>query len=375
MNLQGALTEPPFVAKLIVADENEGRRSLLASTLERAGYDVTRAGTLRQAEGTALATMPEIVLIDGEWNTDDAIDASQRLMSDPEFAFKCRIVILSRTTTEEYLVSAARAGISEVISKPVDMNLLLAQLEKHSKKQFVKPPADVSDATGTGGGGTFDVSMVMGDGSWALPMLKGLVTPEKINVDFVNEILGQLGEEGIEVEESLDPSLVSNMLRLALNSIVNDMDEVPAEVEKSDDGAKEAKSTKLAGALIPTMKKTGSLGEGGGVSKREGSVSSMEKILQTQADGIATDIEEMMDGILDEVPDKIALLEDEDKTRIDPAVLEFTRLVNETAHELMWDLGRPGTVTDLTLLTRIEDITEMLGDVLSSLPEKVEEEE
>ena len=35
-----------------------------------AGYDVTRAGTLRQAEGTALATMPEIVLIDGEWKLD-----------------------------------------------------------------------------------------------------------------------------------------------------------------------------------------------------------------------------------------------------------------------------------------------------------------
>ncbi|MDP6864164.1 MAG: response regulator [Candidatus Poseidoniaceae archaeon] len=363
------------MAKLIVADENEGRRSLLASTLERAGYDVTRAGTLRQAEGTALATMPEVVLMDGEWKTDDAIDASQRLMSDPEFAFKCRIVILSRTTTEEYLVSAARAGISEVIFKPVDMNQLLVQLEKHSKKQFVKPPAEVSDATGTGRGGTFDVSMVMGDGSWALPMLKGLVTPEKINIDFVNEILEQLGEEGIEVEESLDPSLVSNMLRLALNSIVNDMDNVPSETETSDDGDKETKTTKLAGAFIPTMKKTDSLGEGGGVSKKESSMSSMEKVLQTQADNIATDIEDMMDGILDEIPDKVALLEDEEKTRIDPAVLEFTRLVNETAHELMWDLGRPGTVTDLTLLTRIEDITEMLGDVLSSLPGKVEEEE
>lgn len=363
------------MAKLIVADENEGRRSLLASTLERAGYDVTRAGTLRQAEGTALATMPEVVLMDGEWKTDDAIDASQRLMSDPEFAFKCRIVILSRTTTEEYLVSAARAGISEVIFKPVDMNQLLVQLEKHSKKQFVKPPAEVSDAVGTGRGGTFDVSMVMGDGSWALPMLKGLVTPEKINIDFVNEILEQLGEEGIEVEESLDPSLVSNMLRLALNSIVNDMDKVPSETETSDDGDKETKTTKLAGAFIPTMKKTDSLGEGGGVSKKEGSMSSMEKVLQTQADNIATDIEDMMDGILDEIPDKVALLEDEEKTRIDPAVLEFTRLVNETAHELMWDLGRPGTVTDLTLLTRIEDITEMLGDVLSSLPGKVEEEE
>jgi hypothetical protein len=73
--------------------------------------------------------------------------------------------------------------------------------------------------------GTFDVSMVMNDGQWALPMLKGIVTPEKINVDFINEILTQLGEEGIEVHEDLDPSLMSNMLRIALNNIVKDIDQ------------------------------------------------------------------------------------------------------------------------------------------------------
>ena len=84
------------MAKVIVADENEGRRTLLSNTLEREGFDITRAGTLRQAEGTALAIMPEIVLMDGEWKSGDAIDAAQRLMSDPEFAFKCRIVVLSR---------------------------------------------------------------------------------------------------------------------------------------------------------------------------------------------------------------------------------------------------------------------------------------
>ena len=78
--------------------------------------------------------MPEVVLIDGQWNTGDAIDASRRLMSDPEFAFKCRIVVLSRNVSDDYLSSAARAGISEVISKPVDMNKLLGQLEKHSRK-------------------------------------------------------------------------------------------------------------------------------------------------------------------------------------------------------------------------------------------------
>ena len=179
--------------KLIVADENEGRRNLLANTLERAGFEVTRAGTLRQAEGTALATMPEVVLIDGEWKISDAIDASQRLMTDPEFAFKCRIVVLSRNSGQEYLVSAAQAGISEVISKPIDMSLLIEQLNKHARKQFVPPPADVAGPNS--GGGSFDVSMLMGDSTWALPMLKGLVSPEKINPDFIDEILNFADEK------------------------------------------------------------------------------------------------------------------------------------------------------------------------------------
>ncbi len=347
------------MTKLIVADENEGRRNLLASTLERAGYDVTRAGTLRQAEGTALATMPEIVLMDAEWRNGDAIDGSQRLMGDPEFAFKCRIVILSRDSSPEYLQSAARAGVSEVISKPVDMNRLLGQLEKHSKKQFVPPPAEVTDATGSGGAGTFDVSMVMSDGAWALPMLKGLVTPEKINIDFVNEILGQLGQEGFEFPEELDPSLMSNVLRIALNSIVNDLD-VPN--TEGQDASAEVQSGKGKGATLGAGAKSSKLGG-----------SSMEEILQNQADGIAAEIEDTMDEILSEEPELIAMLDDSSKTRIDPAVLSFTKLVSETVYELMWDLGRPGAVVDLTLMTRIEDATEMLDDVIKSLP--IDEEE
>ena len=100
----------------------------------------------------------------------------------------------------------------------------------------------------------------------------------------------------------------------------------------------------------------------------------MEEILQNQADGIASEIEGIMDEILDEQPELVALIPDKDQVVIDPAVLKFTRLVAETAHELMWDVGKPGNVADLTLQTRIEDVTEMLGDVISSLPKEDEEE-
>jgi len=350
------------MAKVIVADENEGRRGLLANTLEREGFEITRAGTLRQAEGTALAIMPEVVLIDSEWKNGDAIDASQRLMSDPEFAFKCRIVILSRNTSKEYLVGAAQAGVAEVMGKPIDMTALVDQLHRHTRKQFVPPPAEVN--TGGGKGGTFDVSMTMGDSKWALPMLKGLVGPEKIDSGFINEILGQMGEEGLEVNDELDPSTMSAMLRLALNKLVG-------ESAGQTDGAQ-------TGPSFSDLKRSESLGKGQAngplAAMNQGFKSSMEDILEAQAQGLAQEVEEAMDGILDESPELITIHQESTMTPIDPEVLKLTRLTTEFVSDLMWNLGRPGAVSDITLMTQVEDAAQMLQDVLESLPAAEEEE-
>ena len=350
------------MAKVIVADENEGRRGLLANTIEREGFEITRAGTLRQAEGTALAIMPEVVLIDSEWKNGDAIDASQRLMSDPEFAFKCRIVILSRNTSQEYLVGAAQAGVAEVMGKPIDMTALVDQLHRHTRKQFVPPPAEVN----TGGGTcvTFDVSMTMGDSKWALPMLKGLVGPEKIYSGFINEILGQMGEEGLEVNDELDPSTMSAMLRLALNKLVG-------EADGQADGAQ-------TGPSFSDLKRSESLGKGKAngplAAMNQGFKSSMEDILEAQAQGLAQEVEEAMDGILDESPELITIHQESTMTPIDPEVLKLTRLTTEFVSDLMWNLGRPGAVSDITLMTQVEDAAQMLQDVLESLPAAEEEE-
>jgi len=356
------------MAKVIVADENEGRRSLLANTLEREGFDITRAATLRQAEGTALAIMPEVVLIDGEWKTGDAIDAAQRLMGDPEFAFKCRVVILARNVSQEYRVSAAQSGIAEVISKPVDMKVLIQQLHKHTRKQFVAPPAEVS--SGQSGGGSFDVSMTMGDSTWALPMLKGLVGPEKINTNFINEILSQMGDEGLEVNTEIDSSAMSSMLRLALNKLVDQASAdgvlIPPEPENGAQGQN---------LSSPNQTKQGeTLGGNTAHKMKQGISSSMGGILETQAQGIADEVEGLMDSILDEQPDLVTLHSMETMVPIDPQVLEMTRLTTEVVSDLMWNLGRPGAVSDLTLITQIEDAAQMLSDVLMALPEAEEEE-
>lgn len=359
------------MAKVIVADENEGRRSLLANTLEREGFEITRAGTLRQAEGTALAIMPEVVLIDSEWKNGDAIDASQRLMSDPEFAFKCRIVILSRQTSQEYLNSAAQAGVAEVMSKPIDMSSLIEQLHRHTRKQFVAPPAEVNSGKGTGG--TFDVAMTMGDSTWALPMLKGLVGPEKIDSGFIDEILGQMGEEGLEVNEELDPSVMASMLRLALNKLVGEADGSQLGMPQGEG------QLGGPGGQAPSfqdLKRGGSLGGGSGnlSEMNQGFKSSMEDILEAQAEGLAQEVEDAMDGILSETPDFVAIHDMGTMVPIDPEVLEMTRLTNEFVGDLLWNLGQPGAISDITLMTQVEDAAQMLKDVLDSLPAAEEEE-
>ena len=362
------------MAKVIVADENEGRRSLLANTLEREGFEITRAGTLRQAEGTALAIMPEVVLFDSEWKNGDAIDASQRLMSDPELAFKCRIVILSRNTSQEYLVSAAQAGVAEVMGKPIDMSALIEQLNRHTRKQFVPPPAEVN--VGGGKGGSFDVSMTMGDSTWALPMLKGLVGPEKIDSGFIDEILGQMGEEGLEVNEELDPSTMSAMLRLALNKLVGEADGTALSAAQGGLAGQALGQPTSQAPSFGDIQRSESLGKGkpGLESMNQGFKSSMEDILEAQAQGLAQDVEDAMDDILSETPDLVAIYHEANMTPIDPEVLQMTRLTTEFVSDLLWSLGQPGAVSDITLMTQVEDAAQMLKDVLEALPAAEEEE-
>ena len=94
----------------------------------------------------------------------------------------------------------------------------------------------------------------------------------------------------------------------------------------------------------------------------------MEDILEQQAESLELEVAELMDEVLDEKPDLVALRPEEELFGVDPEVLKMTRLTNELVYELMWNLGRPGAVEDITLVTQIEDITQMLTDVLDSFP-------
>ena len=360
------------MAKIIVADENQGRRDLLANTFQRQGFDVTRSPSLRQTEATALAVFPELVLLEGEWSEGNVLETCQSLSSNPKFRNNCRIVLLSRTTVPEFLSSAAMSGVAEVIGKPIDMNQLIGQLRRHASKQFIPPPAEVarSGPNQGFGGQRFDVSMTMNDSQWALPMLRRLVEAGNIDDDFVREIQDETFTDSNQDEEQpvISSEAMANMVRLALNRLVGSSN--PEELAKPE------MKPKQSAPDINQINKGASLGEGASPTKpMSGDLGgSMEAILEKQAESLATEVEDAMDEILDERPDYIALLEEHRQVPVDPETVEMTRLTTELVHELLQLLTRPGAVSDITLLTQIEDAVTLTGDVIQALPEREEEE-
>ena len=333
------------MASIIVADEQEGRRNLLAGTLEREEYSVTRAGTLRQCEGTALATMPDVVLIDGEWKTGDALDAASRLSSDPEFALKCRIVILSSNVGEEYLISAAKAGVSEVLAKPVDMNKLLVQLDKHAKKLFVEPPADIRTGTGSG---FFEVSVSPGDPSWSLPILQELLGEGAIDTAFVDDLVSRMDED-IEIGHDV----LERLLRMAFDDLILGAE---VSVEIDEDMTDEEREAAISAAKA---------------ERRSRLIDAME----SQADVIEGELDEQLERLLDP-PEEVAILtEFTGMVPVDPNTLRMTKLSLEIIRDLFWDMGVPVREHLGMYSPQLEDAQQLVVDCLEALPDAPDEEE
>ena len=366
---------------IIVADENEGRRNLLANTFEREGMQVTRTSTLQQTQATALVVMPEVVLLEADWSGQDIFDMCQAMTQNPQFRAQTRIVVLSRTTSQDYLQQAAMVGVAEVIGKPIDMNFLISQLQRHMQKQFVPPPAQVTPQGGmTSPEGMFGSAMPMSsaaqvqDTEWAMPMLKQLVEGGRVNDEMLADIYAQLEQDGVISDDAdeapvLNTYILQSALRHALNTLVGATQNEDSSPEPLEDSSPSNEPT------IDSLTRKKKLGDTSATPAPALSDAgdSMEAILQKQADDLAREVEESMDEILGEQPEYVAILEEDDRVPVDPEVLNLSKLTYDYLENLFEQLQKKGAVSDISLLTQIEDGATMIRDVLSSLPGGEEE--
>lgn len=135
---------------LIVEDEDQIAR-VVKSSLEEAGYEVYRAGTLAQGRVEAATRSPELVILDLGLPDGDGTDLIRTFRSYSP----APLIILSAREGEEAKVEALDLGADDFISKPFSMTELLARVRAHLRRSV---GTGVSDAVFTFGDITVDQS-------------------------------------------------------------------------------------------------------------------------------------------------------------------------------------------------------------------------
>jgi CheY-like chemotaxis protein len=119
------VTTTPESSKLnvLVVDDEEDIRFLMAEILRSEGYRVTEAASAEEAEKAALIQTPDLVLMDIGMPGVDGLSAVWRMREHPELV-DVPVVIVSANDAFDLRAEAAAQGCRGYLTKPLDLALL-----------------------------------------------------------------------------------------------------------------------------------------------------------------------------------------------------------------------------------------------------------
>jgi diguanylate cyclase (GGDEF)-like protein len=127
----GLTPRPPLI---LLANEHEWAARSLETVLGPHGYAVLRAYTGRQLLGLVRSAQPDLIMVDVRLPDMRGVDVCRALRDDPHFAEETPIIFTSSGTPgRDERLEAFRAGAWEVVSQPLDTELLLLKLDAYMR--------------------------------------------------------------------------------------------------------------------------------------------------------------------------------------------------------------------------------------------------
>lgn len=117
------------MAKLLLAEDDEFSRDMLARRLERQGYEMIAAANGREALRAVREHPPDLILMDLDMPVMDGRTATRLLKSDPK-TFKIPIIVLTAHASPEDVAEAAVAGCHGYETKPIVLRRLVERIEE-----------------------------------------------------------------------------------------------------------------------------------------------------------------------------------------------------------------------------------------------------
>jgi DNA-binding response OmpR family regulator len=118
-----------MTATILVVDDDDDVRALIALMLQDAGHRVIATGDPTQAVGLARSSEPDLVICDIAMPVMDGYDVVRALQADPVTA-ACPIAFLTARHQFSERVKAFRFGIVDYIAKPFTRELLTRKVER-----------------------------------------------------------------------------------------------------------------------------------------------------------------------------------------------------------------------------------------------------
>jgi len=116
--------KPPLI---LIADDNEANRDILARRLEAHGYDLLMAANGEEALACAREKQPDLILLDIMMPKIDGLAVCRLLKSDTTLPFMPIILVTARADTKD-IVAGLDMGGDEYLTKPVDQAALVARV-------------------------------------------------------------------------------------------------------------------------------------------------------------------------------------------------------------------------------------------------------
>jgi adenylate cyclase len=116
--------DPP---RILIVDDNETNRSILAARLGAEGYETTEAENGERALAVARDAAPDVVLLDVMMPKIDGFEVCRRLKGDSALGFVPVIMVTARADSKD-VVTGLNAGADEYLTKPLDHAALVARV-------------------------------------------------------------------------------------------------------------------------------------------------------------------------------------------------------------------------------------------------------
>lgn len=121
------------MTRLLIVEDNEMNRDMLARRLMRRGYEVATAVNGQEGMEIARSQQPDLILMDLSLPVMDGWEAARRIRADARTADIPIIALTAHALPSDH-AAACKAGCNDVDTKPVDMDRLVGKIEAQLTK-------------------------------------------------------------------------------------------------------------------------------------------------------------------------------------------------------------------------------------------------